>query len=187
MIASRTPPVLEVIEENHNALLVDFFSPEAIANKIVAALQDPTAYAQLREYARHTVVDRYDLYSKCLPTQLGLLDTARRAQAPHAWSDNPGEPTEAPQAVGWRLGEILHQPAADARRSRQGAGKCSNAPDSPDGARVHGRPNRAARPATVPHRPRIQVVSGIEHAYLPYAAASAQRCRGDYAIGVMLA
>lgn len=90
MIASRTPPVLEVIEENHNALLVDFFSPEAIADKIVAALQDPTAYAQLREYARHTVVDRYDLYSKCLPTQLGLLDTARRAQAPHAWSDNPG-------------------------------------------------------------------------------------------------
>ncbi|HQU17114.1 MAG: glycosyl transferase family 1 [Chromatiales bacterium 21-64-14] len=76
VIGSRTPPVMEVIEENRNGLLVDFFSPEAIAGKIVSALKDPATYTQLREHARRTVVENYDLDSKCLPAQLGLLKTA---------------------------------------------------------------------------------------------------------------
>ncbi len=76
LIGSSTPPVMEVLRDNENGILVDFFSADEIADSVVDALKDPGAYATLRENARRTVVDNYDLYSKCLPAQLNLLNTA---------------------------------------------------------------------------------------------------------------
>ena len=45
-------------------------------NAHVAALSEPAAYRLLREAARATVVSGYDLYAKCLPEQLRLLEGA---------------------------------------------------------------------------------------------------------------
>jgi glycosyltransferase involved in cell wall biosynthesis len=78
VIGSRTAPVEEVIRDGENGILVDFFAPEEIADKVVDALTQPNAYAKLREQARRTIVERYDLKTICLPAQLELLETVCR-------------------------------------------------------------------------------------------------------------
>ena len=74
MIGSATAPVLEVLEDGVNGLSVDFFSPEAIADRVVEALTHRKAAAKLRAAARRTVIDRYDLTSKQLPRWLSLFE-----------------------------------------------------------------------------------------------------------------
>jgi glycosyltransferase involved in cell wall biosynthesis len=77
VIGSRTAPVEEVIRDGENGVLVDFFSPEAIAERVADALENRQAYARMRGNARRTIIERYDLGSICLPQQLGLLEIAR--------------------------------------------------------------------------------------------------------------
>jgi len=78
IVASKTQPVEEVIRDGKNGLLVDFFSPETISQRVVAVLEDPGAYANLRHNARRTIVENYDLKTICLPAQLRWLDKASR-------------------------------------------------------------------------------------------------------------
>lgn len=77
VVASRTAPVTEVITDGENGLLVDFFSPSEIAERVGTALSDREAMKALRAQARQTVVDRYDLHTICLPQQLALLERLR--------------------------------------------------------------------------------------------------------------
>ncbi|MHB8252290.1 MAG: glycosyltransferase family 4 protein [Acidiferrobacter sp.] len=77
VVASRTAPVTEVITDGENGLLVDFFSPPEIAERVVAALSDREAMKPLRAAARRTIVERYDLQTICLPQQLALLERLR--------------------------------------------------------------------------------------------------------------
>lgn len=77
VVGSRTAPVEEVIRDGENGLLVDFFSPDEIVDRVVVALGDREAFQPLRENARHTVVKSYDLKSICLPAQLALLEKVR--------------------------------------------------------------------------------------------------------------
>ena len=79
VLGSRTPPVEEVIAEGDNGLLVDFFSPGAIAAKIDEALS--MDQAPLRERARQTVLERYDLKRVCLPAQIRLVEALQRQRA----------------------------------------------------------------------------------------------------------
>ncbi|WP_448207961.1 glycosyltransferase family 4 protein [Azospirillum sp. sgz302134] len=72
VIGSDTAPVREVIRDGENGLLVDFFSPQAIADRVVEVLKDPGAFAPLGRAARETVVERYDL-SRCLTRQIDLI------------------------------------------------------------------------------------------------------------------
>ncbi|WP_250265831.1 glycosyltransferase family 4 protein [Rhodovastum atsumiense] len=74
VLGSATPPVQEVIEDGVNGLLVDFFDTDLIAEKASLALDRFQNLLPLRQAARQTVVDRYDLVSVCLPAQLALLD-----------------------------------------------------------------------------------------------------------------
>ena len=74
LIASRTAPVEEVIRDGENGLLVDFFNPEEIAECVAAVLEDRTAFAPLRENARRTIVEKYDLKTICLPQQLRMVE-----------------------------------------------------------------------------------------------------------------
>ena len=79
VLGSRTPPVEEVIRDGENGLVVDFFSPDAIAEKVDQALamdQRP-----LRAAARETVVQRYDLKRVCLPAQLRLVEALKGQRA----------------------------------------------------------------------------------------------------------
>ncbi len=83
VIGSATPPVQEVIEDGKNGLLVDFFSPDAIAERVVDAVRQGAALTGLRQAARWTALSRYAL-SRCVPAQLALLDAVARGDTPPA-------------------------------------------------------------------------------------------------------
>lgn len=73
VIGSKTPPVEEVIKDGRNGLLVDFFSPEQVADRVDQVLDHPDRMQHLREAARQTVVERYALKS-CLQQQVQLIE-----------------------------------------------------------------------------------------------------------------
>lgn len=60
VIGSNTQPVLEVIEDNKNGLLVDFFDVQKLAEKIEYALDNPVNVKEIKENARKTVLQNYD-------------------------------------------------------------------------------------------------------------------------------
>jgi glycosyltransferase involved in cell wall biosynthesis len=79
LVASKTAPVEEVIRNGENGLLVDFFSPTEIAERVVDVLQaGRNGYANIRQNARTTIIEKYDLQTICLPAQLDLLERALR-------------------------------------------------------------------------------------------------------------
>jgi len=73
VIGSDTPPVTEVLVDGENGRLVGFFDRDALVAAVAAALRDPTRGRALREAARNTIVQRYDLRRRCLPAALGLI------------------------------------------------------------------------------------------------------------------
>ena len=78
IVGSRTPPAEDVLHDCQNGLLVDFFSPAEIADRVVDALEDRRAHESMRQNARQTVVDNYDLKTICLPAHLRLLKAASK-------------------------------------------------------------------------------------------------------------
>jgi glycosyltransferase involved in cell wall biosynthesis len=79
VVGSATPPVQEIIEEGKNGLLVDFFSPQAIAERVDEVFAHPDRMAQLRWQARHTIVQNYDL-DRLLPQHLQWIhDSLKRS------------------------------------------------------------------------------------------------------------
>jgi glycosyltransferase involved in cell wall biosynthesis len=83
IVGSATPPVQEVIEDGRNGWLVDFFSPAAIADRVVEALAQGPNLAPLRQAARWTALGRYAL-ARCLPRQVALLETLAAGRQPNA-------------------------------------------------------------------------------------------------------
>jgi glycosyltransferase involved in cell wall biosynthesis len=73
IIGSRTAPVMEVIEDGQNGVLVDFFDPAALSAAVLDGLRRPEAYRGMRTAARRTIVDKYDLSTVCLPAQVKLV------------------------------------------------------------------------------------------------------------------
>jgi glycosyltransferase involved in cell wall biosynthesis len=69
VLASNTAPVTEIIEDGVNGLLVDFFSPDRICDRICEVLDNPDRFSEIRTKARETIVERYDL-AKLLPQHL---------------------------------------------------------------------------------------------------------------------
>jgi glycosyltransferase involved in cell wall biosynthesis len=55
IVGSRTQPVQEVLHHGGNGLLVDFFKPDEVADRIVEALEDRRACASIRQNARQTI------------------------------------------------------------------------------------------------------------------------------------
>ncbi|MCU0889682.1 MAG: glycosyltransferase [Rubritepida sp.] len=80
VLASDTAPVTEVVAEGVNGRLVDFFDSAAIAERLAAMLAAPEALVPLRDSARRTVVERYDLAGVCLPQQVALLERVARGE-----------------------------------------------------------------------------------------------------------
>ncbi|MDG5496496.1 glycosyltransferase family 4 protein [Niveispirillum sp. BGYR6] len=74
VIGSATPPVQEVIEHGHNGLLVDFFDYDGLAAVVAEVLNQGQRYRTMRQAARQTVIDRYDLHRICLPRQQALIN-----------------------------------------------------------------------------------------------------------------
>lgn len=73
VVASSTGPVNEVIEHGQNGLLFDFFDVTALAHQVVEVLAHPEAFAGLGHRARQTVLERYDMKTRCLPELLKLI------------------------------------------------------------------------------------------------------------------
>ena len=73
IVGSTTAPVQEVIRHQETGLLVDFFSPVAIAESVSKLLNDRAFANKLGESARTLVLERFSL-EKCLPRQLSLLE-----------------------------------------------------------------------------------------------------------------
>ena len=61
IIASDTPPVKEVMKDNYNGILTDFFDVDALVEKVNDVLENREKYNFIRENARKTVVENYDL------------------------------------------------------------------------------------------------------------------------------
>jgi glycosyltransferase involved in cell wall biosynthesis len=72
IVASNTAPVTEVIRDGENGLLVDFFSPQEIAERVGEVLERPESMAAIRKQARETILEHYDL-SKLLAEHLQWL------------------------------------------------------------------------------------------------------------------
>lgn len=86
VIGSETEPVKEVIRNGHNGLLVDFFDTEGLAQSIASVLDNPSSYEYLRRNARQTILDEYDLHTRCLPSQLELVDRLAMSP-PYTWEE----------------------------------------------------------------------------------------------------
>ena len=89
VIGSDTPPVREAVRHGHNGLLVPFFDPDELARTVLSVLADPEAYAPLRAAARQTVIERYDLRTRCLPRQLDLVERLAAGIDPDPEPDAP--------------------------------------------------------------------------------------------------
>ena len=74
LLASRTAPVEEVIEDGINGHLTDFFDSAALAARAADLLAAHPGQAPQRARARETVEARYSL-RRCLPEQLRLVQT----------------------------------------------------------------------------------------------------------------
>lgn len=72
VVASNTAPVLEVIQDNHNGLLFDFFNVDQLVEKVEYALENQDKMQVIRNNARQTVLDNYDV-RKMLVKQVTLL------------------------------------------------------------------------------------------------------------------
>ncbi|PSB19063.1 glycosyl transferase family 1 [filamentous cyanobacterium CCP2] len=69
VLGSNTAPVLEMIQDGENGLLVDFFKPDRIVERMIEILDHPDRMASLRQKARETILDSYRL-SNLLPQHL---------------------------------------------------------------------------------------------------------------------
>ena len=79
VLGSATAPVQEVIADGVNGRLVDFFDSDAIAHGLADMLANPAALVPLRTAARASVVEHYDLQSRCLPQLVTLLEGVARS------------------------------------------------------------------------------------------------------------
>ncbi|MBC1237770.1 glycosyl transferase family 1 [Nostoc linckia z18] len=80
LVASRTSPVLEVIQDGVNGLLVDFFSPQNIADRVEEALDNPQEMKAIRANARATILQHYDV-AKLLPEHLQWMLATKKAES----------------------------------------------------------------------------------------------------------
>lgn len=77
IVGSRTPPVQEVIRDRENGILVDFFSQEELVNAVGEALEHPERMTDIRQRARRTIVEKYEL-GTILARQENLLRAVAR-------------------------------------------------------------------------------------------------------------
>lgn len=73
VVGSATEPVQEVIHDHQNGLLVDFFSPQAVAEAVAVLLSDRKLAKELGKAARSTILQHYQL-KNCVQRQLALMD-----------------------------------------------------------------------------------------------------------------
>ncbi|NEQ97046.1 MAG: glycosyltransferase [Cyanothece sp. SIO2G6] len=96
LVASRTPPVQEVIDHGINGLLVDFFDVAVLVDQIAFLLDHPTERQHLGQTARQTVVDHYDL-ATLLPQTIAWLADSAHSRSAHSRSAHSRSSVNWPQ------------------------------------------------------------------------------------------
>lgn len=74
VIGSRTGPVIEALRHGENGFLVDFFDRGQLLDTLDDVLNRHAQMGPIREAARASVVQRYDLDSVCWPGFLKMVD-----------------------------------------------------------------------------------------------------------------
>lgn len=77
VIASNTQPVLEVINDNQNGLLFDFYNVNQLVEKIEYALDNQDKIKVIKQNARQTILDKYAL-KNVLPQQIEYIESLIR-------------------------------------------------------------------------------------------------------------
>ena len=72
IVASKTPPVEELISDGNNGLLVDFFSSSDLAPASSEILPHTTLSDDLAINAKQLIIDKYQI-SHCVPLHLNLI------------------------------------------------------------------------------------------------------------------
>ena len=72
LVASKTPPVEEVVIDGENGLLANFRSPAHIAMRVEEILDNKELANLLGKNARETILEKYDI-SDCLRKQVNLI------------------------------------------------------------------------------------------------------------------
>jgi glycosyltransferase involved in cell wall biosynthesis len=73
VVASNTAPVAEVIEDQQQGLLFDFFDADGLVRRVCEVLTRPERFTAMRQQARQAMVAQFDLQTVCLPQWLALL------------------------------------------------------------------------------------------------------------------
>lgn len=72
VVASDTKPVIEVVKDNHNGILTDFFDINKIVEKIEYALKNKEKAVEIGKNARKTILEKYEL-KDCLAEQMEYI------------------------------------------------------------------------------------------------------------------
>lgn len=75
IVGSKTKPVEEVIQNEKNGLLVNFFDANELASGTIRLLENPMLREELGKSARDTVLRNYDLQNVCLPEQVRWIES----------------------------------------------------------------------------------------------------------------
>ena len=73
VVASNTAPVAEVLEDQQQGLLFDFFDADGLVRRVCEVLSRPEGFTAMRQQARQAMVTQFDLQTVCLPRWLALL------------------------------------------------------------------------------------------------------------------
>jgi glycosyltransferase involved in cell wall biosynthesis len=73
IVGSATAPVLEVLRDRENGMLVDFFSADQICDRVDEVFSSPDRLQHLRDAARSDAVARYDTETLILPRWESLM------------------------------------------------------------------------------------------------------------------
>jgi glycosyltransferase involved in cell wall biosynthesis len=82
IVGSATAPVLEFLRDGENGLTVDFFDHQELASRIEYTLVEQRKLQTLREGARATAVEQFDLNSVLLPRWIKLFEDLMNGRRP---------------------------------------------------------------------------------------------------------
>ncbi len=94
VVGSDTAPVTEVLKDGENGLLVDFFSPVAVADRVDEILDHEDRMAEMGGRARQTILERYELQA-CLHRQVRLIEELAAGRTPTVGTPRETEPEES--------------------------------------------------------------------------------------------
>ena len=73
---SDTAPIKEVIQNNFNGILVDFYDIDLLVKNVNLILNNPENYSNIRTSARKTIKEKYEL-QKLLKEQIDFLNSCK--------------------------------------------------------------------------------------------------------------